>query len=216
MTQLSKQTLTALFETGDVPSGTEYANLIDSYVNQVETGVQSMAGALNPTELITARVSATNVNVTGTLTAVTFSQNVVSAGSVYSDNAFVSAYSGTRATFLGNVSAAVVYADIVRAPVIYQGVGIVSAAGTAQGTAAVLVNAINRGKGIVDGATTGFTPPTNNTGLTQYLFNEGASANLWPPVGGTINGLAVNAAFPLAASAMVTIVHITASAMIAK
>ena len=92
----------------------------------------------------------------------------------------------------------------------------VSAAGTAQAAAAVLTNVINRGKGIVDGTTTGFMPLANRAGLVQYLFNEGASANLWPPVGGTINGLAVNTVFPLAASAMVTIVHLTVSAYAVK
>jgi hypothetical protein len=95
-------------------------------------------------------------------------------------------------------------------------VGIVSAAGSAQATAAVLTNVVNRGKGVVDGQTTGFMPLANRAGLVQYLFNEGASANLWPPVGGTINGLAANAAYSLAASSGFTIVHLTASAMMVK
>ena len=89
--------------------------------------------------------------------------------------------------------------------------GTVSAAGTTQGTAAILTNVINRGKGVVDGTTTGFAPLANRSGLVQYLLNEGVSANLWPPTGGFINGLAVNVPFPLVASAAYTIFHITAS-----
>lgn len=237
MTQLNKASLAALFQTGDVPSGQNYNDFIDSCVNQVETATQSMAGALNPTELITARVSATNVNVTGILSAATIAVDSItgsaatlrvgtlSAGVVYGDitgsaanftRAGINTVSATT-VITTTVSADAVYASAGRfTSGIYQGVGIVSAAGSAQATAAVLTNVINRGKGVVDGQTTGWTPPANRTGLVQYLFNEGASANLWPPSGGTINGLAANAPFPLAASAMVTIVHLTASAMAAK
>lgn len=197
MTNLSKATLQALFETGDVPTGTNYSDLIDSSVNLAETSAQNMIGPLITTELIAARVSATNVNITGT-----FSANSVVTNSVIT--ADVSA-SGT------------IYTSAVRSQNgVISGVGIVSAAGTTQGAAASLVNVVNRGKGIADGVTTGFTPLTNRAGLVQYLFNEGVSANLWPPTGGTINGLVANAAFSLAASAMVTIVHLTASAYAVK
>jgi len=162
-------------------------------------------------------VSATNVNVTGTLTV----DGILSASNLVLDRITASAVvanivSAASVNVVGDVSANVVYASAVRTLRVFQGVGVVSAAGSAQATAAVLTNVINRGKGIVDGQTTGFTPLANNAGLVQYLFNEGPSANLWPPVGGTLNGLAANAAFSLAASAMVTIIHLTASAMAVK
>lgn len=232
MTTYNKTTLKTFFEQGDIPSGTDYGNLIDSQVNIVETGTQVMGGALSPTELITARVSATNVNVTGTLAvagifsagntvfnSVTTSAAIVTGALTGNTASFSGIVSGTTLNLSGDVSAATgtVYASAVRSTNgVLSSTGIVSAAGTTQGTAAVLTNIVNRGKGIADGVTTGFTPLNNRTGLIQYLFNEGASANLWPPTGGTINGLAANAAFPLVASAMVTIVHLTASAMAAK
>lgn len=197
MTNLSKATLQALFETGDVPTGTNYSDMIDSSVNLAETSAQTMIGALITTEVITPRVSATNVNVTGTFSATSVTTNSLITADVSA--------TGT------------VYASAVRSQNgVIAGTGIVSAAGTTQGAAAVLANIVNRGKGIADGTTTGFTPLANRTGLVQYLFNEGVSANLWPPTGGTINGLAVNAALSLAASAMVTIVHLTASAYAVK
>jgi len=230
MTTYNKATLKTFFEQGDIPSGSDYANLIDSQINIVETGVQVMGGALNPTELITARVSATDVNVTGTFRVA----GITSAGTMYVDNlmagnALVTLnalnVTGTTSADRLYANSAVVSAMTMNAASINTatytsfvkyGVGVVSAAGTTQGAAAVLINTVNRGKGIADGTTTGFTPPANNAGLVQYLFNEGVSANLWPPVGGTINGLAANTAFPLVASAMVTIVHLTASAMAVK
>lgn len=206
MTTYNKTSLKTFFEQGDVPTGTNYADLIDSQVNLAETGVQTMAGAINPTELITGQVSAGNgvftgnVRIDGILSASTFSFGdlVVSSLSVTKD---ISA------------SAASVYCSALRASNgVYQSVGIVSALGSTQATAAPLNFIINRGKGIVDGQTTGYGLLANRSGLVQYLFNEGASANLWPPTGGTINGLAANAAFPLATSASYTIINLTASA----
>lgn len=215
MTNQSKSVLQALFQTGDTPNGSNYSDLIDSSVNLAETSAQTMIGAIISTEFIGPRVSATNVNVTGTLsaTAAAFTDVTVSAISATGN------VSAASLNVTGDVSAATgtVYASAMRSTNgLLAGVGIVSAAGSAQATAAVLTNVVNRGKGVVDGQTTGFMPLSNRAGLVQYLFNEGVSANLWPPVGGTINGLATNAAFSLAASAMVTIVHLTASAMAVK
>lgn len=226
MTTYNRTTLKAFFETGDVPTGQNYADLIDSCLNIVDTAQQSIAGPLNPTELVTPRVSASDVNVTGTLTVNILSIDAISVSGLSATTVSATTLNAANLT-TGIVSATSIYTDALSTPQITasagiftngitQGVGVVSAAGTAQSTAARLVNIINRGKGIVDGTTTGFTPPANNTGKVQYLFNEGPSANLWPPTGGTINGLAVNTPFPLAASAMVTIVHLTASAMAAK
>lgn len=215
MTTYGKSTLKTFFETGDVPTGQNFSDFIDSYVNIVDTGTQSMAGALNVPELQTARVSASNVNLLGTLTVA----GITSVANLYGDIVTVSAVNANALTMSGDVSANsnTVYASVVRSTNGFIGsVGIVSAAGTTQGAAASLTNVVNRGKGVADGATTGYTPLTGRPGLIQYLYNEGPSANLWPPTGGTINGLAANAAFALAASAMVTIVHLTASAYAAK
>lgn len=228
----NKASLQALFETGDIPLGADYSNFIDSCVNLAETSAQNMQGSLITTELITPRVSATNVNVTGILSAQSLVINnvTVSAATIAGSLSVGATITASAASINGIVSAAslnvtgdvsaatgTVYASAVRSTNGFIGSsGTVSAAGTTQGTAASLTFVVNRGRGIADGATTGFTPLANKPGLTQYLFNEGVSANLWPPTGGTINGLAANAAFALAASAMVTIVHMTASAYAVK
>jgi hypothetical protein len=229
MTTYTQSTLKTFFQTNDVPSGTDYANFIDSCVNVAETSAQSMAGPLSPTELITPRVSATNAVITGTLRI----GGITSASSLYIDTlvyASAAQFTGTvsaanfnaangrvtasAATFTADVSASTgtVYASAVRSTNgVLSGSGTVSAAGITQGAAAILTNVINRGKGVVDGVTTGFAPLANRAGLVQYLLNEGVSANLWPPTGGFINGLAVNTPFPLVTSAAYTIFHITAS-----
>lgn len=221
MTNQSKSVLQALFETGDVPSGSNYADLIDSSVNLAETSAQSMIGPLITTELITPRVSATNVNVTGTLSANTFSLNdlTASAAVISASLRVGTTVSAASINVTGDVSAVsgTVYASAMRSVNgVFEGVGTVSAAGTAQATAAILTNVINRGAGVADGVTTGFAIPANRTGLTQVIINGAASANLWPPTGGVINALSTNAAFAMAANIPYIIYHLTASAYAVK
>lgn len=199
MTSYNQATLKTFFETGDVPFGSDYANLIDSFVNTVDTSNQMMAGSLTPTELITARVSATNANVTGTLSAGTFAINNLSITTDISAG-------GT------------VYASASRAPINYHGTPvIISAAGTAQATGALLTSEFCRLQGASDGQTTGFTLKANQIGWVQYLSGEcSVSANLWPPTGGTINALSTNIPFPIAANTSYIVMHRTASSYAVK
>lgn len=214
MTTYNKSSLAAFFQTGDVPDGTDYANLIDSQINVVETSAQSMAGPLVTTELITPRVSAGNVNVTGTLTVTgTYSAAVVntalmnattvSAGATYTDSLSVSANTSAAAMWVNG--------NLIR-PVVT-----IVASGTTLGTANILTGQINRLITVSDGTATGVALQSNKTGLTQYLYNETTtSANLWPCTGGQINALASGAAFALAGSTLYTIVHTKASGYAVK
>ena len=58
MTAQTKATLKPLFETGDVPDGSTYTDLIDSFVNLADTTAQTMSGALVTTVLGASEVSA--------------------------------------------------------------------------------------------------------------------------------------------------------------
>lgn len=200
MTAYNKQTLATFFQTNDIPLGSDYQNLIDSQINLAETSSQSMAGPLVTTELICPRVSATNANIVTLLSAGTI--NAISLN-VSTD---VSATTGAIYASAMHLSAE-----------LYRSVIIVSAFGTTQATATQLTATINRGQGVADGSTTGFSLQANRSGYVQYIINEtAASANLWPPTGGTINALAANAAFGLTANTMYTILHKTASAYAVK
>lgn len=209
MTTYNKNTLKTFFQTGDVPTGQNFSDFIDSYVNIVETGVQVMAGALSTTEIVAARVSAGTANLTGTLSI----GGITSAVNLYSDNIISSAHTTGILTVTGDVSAnnGTIYASANR-----WSNGIVSAAGTAQATGALLIYTINNGKGVVDGQTTGFRLPSNQPGRIQYIINDAVSANLWPPIGGQINALSSNAAFAMVASTPYTIIHTLASGYAVK
>lgn len=186
MTTYNKNSLKTFFETGDVPTGQNFSDFIDSYVNIVETGLQSMAGPLSATEINAPLVSAGNGNFTGTF----------AVAGIFSANNMV--------------------VDTISASANRWSTGIVSAAGTAQATASLLLYTVNFGAGVTDGQTTGFLLPANQRGRVQYLTNGGASANLWPPTGGAINVLSSNAAFGMAANTLYTIVHTLASGYAVK
>jgi len=215
MTTYNKSTLKTFFEQGDIPSGNNYADLIDSQINIVETAVQVMGGALNPTELITTRVSATNGNFTGTMNIV----GITSVDTIYANNIITtSAINLPTMTVTGDLFAGNVYTSAVRnTGGVYNLVTIVSATGTTQATAAVITGSFVRGQGAADGQTTGFLLASNRAGWVQYFVHEGAvSANLWPPTGGTINALSSNTPFPLVANTPYTIFYKTASAYAVK
>lgn len=209
MTTYNRATLKTFFETGDVPTGTDYANLIDSCANIVDTGTQTFGGALNPTELVTARVSAGNVNILSTLvvagqtSAAGITATIVSADTGTIDNLSVSASTSANNMWVAG--------NIIR-PVVT-----IAASGTTLGGANILQGQINRLTAVTDGTATGVGLKSNLTGLVQYLYNETAtSANLWPCAGGQINVLASGAAFALAGSTLYTIVHTKASGYAVK
>lgn len=216
MTTYNRATLKTFFVQNAIPQGTDYANFIDSYVNIVDTILQSMAGPLQTTELDASRVSAGNGNFTGTLTVVgQFSAK---------GNFTTSAASVTTLTISGvtsantlNVTGQTSAGDVNVAGELIRGVVTYSAAGTAQATATVVSagNAILTGA--TDGQATGYRLMANKTGLTQDIYNQNTvSANLWPCTGGQINVLASNAAFGMAASTLYRVLHTKASGYAVK
>lgn len=209
MTNYSKASLKTFFETGDVPTGQNYADFIDSCVNVAETAIQSMAGTLSTTELVTPRVSAAAGNFTSTVAIA----GITSVADIYVNTIRSSAMVTGLLNVTGDVSAnnGNVFASTIRLSN-----GIISAAGTTQATGAALIYTVNIGAGINDGQTTGFLLPANKQGLIQYLYNGTVSANLWPCTGGQINALSSNAAFAMAASTLYTIIHTRASGYAVK
>jgi hypothetical protein len=216
MTTYNKTTLKTFFETNDVPSGTDYANLIDSQVNIVETALQSMAGPLQATEFNAARVSAGNANFTGTLTVIgQFSAKANMSIKSISASAMFVAHNVSAGNVFANSAFSTVDANITGEFI--RTVGTYVAAGTAQATATVVSAGISYLTGASDGQSTGYRLMANKTGLTQLIYNQNTvSANLWPCTGGQINVLASNAAFGMAASTLYTIVHIRASGYAVK
>lgn len=98
MTAQSKATLKGKFETGDTPTGSDYADLIDSALNTADTTAQTLSSDLTVPVLTATTVTANAVNASSaTLTnldvtnfAVTnLSAVTVTAGTVQADNVTV-------------------------------------------------------------------------------------------------------------------------------
>lgn len=239
MTTYNKASLKTFFEQNDIPTGTDYANLIDSQINIVETSVQEMAGALFTPELTATRVSAGSgvfngsftfngsaafngdfTNFTGTLVemdAATYNNNATTYNNNstnYNNNSTTATFNNSNSIFNGNL--------VVNQA--YQGsIAIVSAAGSAQATATIIpISTVTiRLQGTTDGQATGYKLArqllNTTTPTIQYLIHEGAvSGNLWPNVGCSINGLSTNTPFPLAANTPYVVIYKSASAYAVK
>lgn len=81
MTILTKTQIIGLFENGDVPSGTDFANWILSCITAAETSAQSMTGDLN---------------IAGTLNAYIVSAGTISIGNISVDTISASGANFTR------------------------------------------------------------------------------------------------------------------------
>jgi len=67
MTARTPAYLKGRYEQGDIPQGTDYEDVFDSYLNLVVSSEQSIDSNLRTTkELIAASVSAGSINITGT------------------------------------------------------------------------------------------------------------------------------------------------------
>ena len=71
MAKQNRTTLKGYFETGDIPSQTQYADLIDSKLNLAETGVQIIEGTISSSFLAVANhiTASGNISASGILTA---------------------------------------------------------------------------------------------------------------------------------------------------
>jgi hypothetical protein len=150
-------------------------------------------GSLTPTNgatvavgagTITIGTNATNANTASTIVARDSSGNF-SAGTI-SANFSGGTVSGTTASFTSNVS---VGGNFTRSVT-----NAVAAAGTTQATATALVTDIN----YITSGTGGVILPAINGATFFIVNNSGAAINVYPPVGDTINFLAVNTALSMA------------------
>lgn len=209
MTAVDRVTNIARFEQGDRPQGSDFRDLVDSFLSLADTTAQAMNSDLSVPTLIAAAVSAGTVNASvinasqvsaATLTG-SVHASVVSGASVVADSLFVqssAAVSGRMTSFE--------YIVFSRAAV--------TAAGSGQATGAQLgarqvhviagVLATANGDSLV---LSGGYP-----GLTQIIINPtNVTAQLFPPSGGIINSAAANAAVGLFPASISIIYHQTSA-----
>ena len=96
MTQRSVTYLKGRFETGDIPTQSDYGDLVDSFVNLEASAAQTMAGALVATKL-----TGKHIHTTENLTPTGASQ--ASAAAVSADNIQASAEQNERACIISSL-----------------------------------------------------------------------------------------------------------------
>jgi hypothetical protein len=140
----------------------------------------------------------TGANVTGTVSAATTAGTVTTAAQ-------------PNITSTGTLTSLTVTGNIVCNGFIDASVNAaVSAAGSTQGTATVIASEINVVSTVASGAGVAF--PTPSAGMRITIINTSANALLvYPASGGTINSLALNAAFSQAAGARLEFIATSAT-----
>jgi hypothetical protein len=227
MTARTPAYLKARFENGDIPIQSDYEDLFDSYINVATSSQQTVVGDVKFNgEIIASRVSASSFTI-GTLSVNSvFANNViatiVSAGNVSTDA--IAATSGSITTFnAGTVSANAVNAQTVSAATV-NGITLnaisrvtqpvndgVIAVGESQVSAASIPNFMNV---IVTATPTdnGVIVPGPYPGWMQVAINNTAvTANVYPPVGVSIDGLSADIPQVLNPSGRMHIYHITSA-----
>lgn len=187
MTARTPAYLKARFEQGDVPNGTDYEDVFDSYINIVTSAEQSIDSNLRTTKkFIAATVSATG------LTTNTIQATAVSAGTLYSDT-----------SKLTTVSAINFYTDSILQSASLD----VSANSTTQALATTLtagLSFITFANGGNDAVKLG----TSQRGLTQFVVNAASTTlRIYPAVSGRFLVTAVNASLNIPADKCATIFH---------
>lgn len=209
MTAQVRAYLKSIYENGDVPQGSDYVDVFDSFVSISDTTVQSLNSPLTTSNLGATTVSAASIEVgdvsaqsvvtsaltvndirlTGAFSAATVNANVVNANSVSAKAANVSAL-----TVLNNasVSGRVQTYDLFQQSIDTS----VAATGSSQSSAKQLGSFVSN---IIRASTTaqedGVRLGGGYPGLVQYIVNRTSqSAKVYPPTGGTINSAAANAA----------------------
>jgi hypothetical protein len=213
MTALDRVTLRASFQTGDTPNGTDYQNLIDSAANLAETSAQTFLGPVSfAAGFGAASVSATN------LVGTNAQLGTVSADAVYASafngihvGAQVGPVSGTTGIFSGllTLQAGIQVSGLVQ----MQTPVSVACISTAQASARLLDQAnIFVLSTVATGSNDSVRLPGGHPGTVQMLINATtASAKVFPPTGGTIDGGSTNGARDIFPSARILVFHATSA-----
>jgi len=194
VTSLNRVDLKAKFESGDAPQGSDYADLIDSFVALAETTVQTLQGNLS---FVGGLSAASVTGGTGTFSG-TVSAASVFAGNVWATNmdaTTVSAQTVTMSTIAGPVSGVNVSNSInFTAGYIKETVASVACISTTQAAGYTLAHSINILRTVTTSQSDAVVVPGFYPGAKFTVINNTTgSAQIFPPVGGSFDSGSTNA-----------------------
>lgn len=198
MSALDRVTLKSGFENGDQPQGSDYENLIDSFLCLAETTTQTLNGpVVFAGGISAASLSTGDITMTGSLSAAQVWAPIgnftsLSAQSLTIASVVIPASGGTIGG--GNVS----FTSGYLGGTVDTSVACIS---TAQASARLLAAAVNVIKSSTTAANDSVRLPGLFPGVTFVVVNDTTqSARVYPPSGGQINALGTNAALDLGPS----------------
>lgn len=223
MTQQTRAALKLKFEQGDRPQGSDYEDLIDSFVNTQDATAQTLNSTLVVPKLgaasVTANmVSAQSVVVSGAL-AVTVDAVTVSAqhvngsaanfGTVSAQNMQASAATLGSLTVVGRASAAEYVTFSIDTSV--------AAVSTTQASGKTLgAKQVHFVQSVASGANDSVVLLGAYPGLYQQVWNvTSQSGRIYPPSGASINSAADNAAYDMHPKSCTHITHMTSTRIMA-
>lgn len=197
MTARTPTYLKGRYEQGDIPQGTDYEDLFDSYVNVATSAEQTMSGNLKINgELIATTVSAGSFVTTN-----------VSATNIYGSFANIASISGVTGN-ITNLTSSTVTADSINVSgkVIF-GSFDVSALATTQASA-VLINGTTNFVIFANGNNLAVRLPDSERGRQQYVINAASTTiKIFPAVSGRFLVTAVNASLNIPADKTALVFH---------
>lgn len=203
MTARTPTYLKGRFEQGDIPQGTDYEDLLDSYINVAVSAEQSIDSNLRTTkEIIADKVSANSISTSSISISGPFSIAVVSAVTVNS-----SLYQGDRST-VSALAPTTVSADSINVSgkVIFGSFDI-SAVGTTQ-AAAITLNGTTNFIIFANGNDQSVKLPVSERGREQKIINAASTTlKIFPSVSGRFLVTAVNASLNLPADKTALVFH---------
>jgi len=177
MAKQNRTTLKGYFETGDIPSQTQYADLIDSKLNLAETGVQIIEGTISSSFLAVANhiTASGNISASGILTA---------EGLVISDDATIT----DDLTVNGNIDLegdidvnGITNLDVVDidGAVDMASTLVIASHITSSGNISSSIGTGSFGSLIIDGSSVDFTNlPTSDPGIIGRLYNDSGTIKI--------------------------------------
>jgi len=185
MAKQNRTTLKGYFETGDIPSQTQYADLIDSKLNLAETGVQVIEGTISSSVLESSNniVAKTHITASGNISA---SGNVL-GNFFYSNEAAALGFTGGT-IYLGNAlhpteidgSQLSLSAGPISTGNTFTSTNYISATHiTASGNISSSMGTGSFGSLVVDGSSVDFSGlPTSDPGVAGRLYNDSGTIKI--------------------------------------
>lgn len=193
VTSLNRTALKAKFESGDSPQGSDYSDLIDSFVSLSETDAQVMQGNLSFSGgFSAASITAGAGTFTGSVSAPSAWVTTVNAGSI-------SAQSVTTSSLSSPASGISVGAHLnFTSTYIKESVASVACISTTQAAGYAVTATINILRTVSTGAADAMVMPGFYPGARfVFINNTTGSAQLFPPVGGSFDGGSTNASISI-------------------